>query len=107
MKVVEKSYNVLTIDVGEMTSGVAKVIGTNQDYLTIKKITGKSGILRVKAVLAGLPVYGTMAVNPWQLEDKLELTCVTYAGDTLQALIGCLEPSNDGCKATVTVNALS
>lgn len=107
MKVVEKSYNVLTIDVGEMTSGTPKIIGTVLDYQALKKITGKSGILRVKCKLGGFPVMGTMSVNPWQLEDKLELTCVTYAGETLQALVGTLEPTASGLQATVVATPLS
>ena len=107
MKVVEKSYNVLMIDVGEITSGVAKVIGTNQDYVTLKKVTGKSGILRVKASIGGFPMCGTMAVNPWMQDDKLECTCLTNVGNTLQAIVGTVEPSDDGMKATVIITPIS
>lgn len=97
----------LTINVGEITPGTAKIIGTNTDYEVIKKVTGKSGILRVKCVIGGLPMFGTMSVNPWQLEDKLECSCVTYGGDSLKALIGTLEPSDDGLKATLAVHSLA
>ena len=107
MKVVEKSYNVLTIDVGTMTPGTAKVIGTNLDYQAIKRIASKSGLLRVRAAIGGLPMEGTMNVNPWKLEDKIELSCVTYAGDELKALIGTLEPSTDGLKATIAIHDLA
>ena len=107
MKVLARNYNVNLIDVGEMTSGVAKVIGTNKDYATLKKIANKSGLLRVKAVIGGLPICGTGLVNPWMLEDKLEVTFLTYAGETLQVIVGTVEPSDDGMKATIVVNPIS
>lgn len=107
MKVLARSYNVNLIDVGTVTSGVAKVIGTNKDYASLKKIANKSGLLRVQAVLGGLPICGTGLVNPWMLEDKLEVTFLTYAGETLQVIVGTIEPSDDGMKATIVVNPIS
>ena len=108
MKVVNSVYNVMTIEIEDaMTSGVAQVIGTNEDYARIKKIANKSGLLRVKATIGELPMFGTLNVNPWCLEDKLEVSCVTYGGDALYAVIGTLEPTDDGMKATVTLNSLS
>lgn len=107
MKVVEKSYNVLTIDVGTITPGTAKVIGTNLDYQAIKRITGKSGLLKVRAVIGDFPMSGTMAVNPWMQDDKLEVTCLTNVGLELKAIIGTIEPSDDGMKATVTVQEIT
>ena len=107
MKVLARSYNVNLIDVGEITSDVAKVIGTNKDYATLKKIANKSGLLRVQAVIGGLPICGTGLVNPWMLEDKLEVTFLTYAGETLQVIVGTVEPSDDGMKATIVINPIS
>lgn len=106
MKVVEKSYNVLTIDVGEITPGTPKVIGTNLDYQAIKRITGKSGLLKVRAVIGDFPMSGTMAINPWMQDDKLEATCLTNVGEELKAIVGTLEPSLDGMKATVILQDL-
>lgn len=107
MKIVQKSYNVLTIDVGTITPGTPKVIGTNLDYQAIKRISAKSGLLKVMAVMGGFPMSGTMAVNPWMQDDKLEVTCLTNVGEQLKAIVGTLEPSDDGMKATVTVQELS
>lgn len=107
MKVVEKSYNVLTIDVGEITPGTPKVIGTNLDYHAVKRITGKSGLLKVKAVIGGFPMSGTMSINPWMQDDKLEATCLTNVGEELKAIVGTLEPSDDGMKATVAIHAIA
>lgn len=107
MKVLEKSYNVLTIDVGTITPGTAKVIGTNLDYQAIKRITGKSGLLKVNAVIDNFPMSGTMAVNPWMQDDKLDVTCLTNVGLELKAIVGTLEPSASGMKATVTVQEIA
>lgn len=107
MKVVEKSYNVLTIDVGTITPGTAKVIGTNLDYQAIKRNTAKSGLLKVRAVIGDFPMFGTMAVNPWMQDDKLEVTCLTNVGLELKAIIGTIEPSDAGMKATVTVQEIT
>ena len=107
MKVLEKNYNVLLLDVGEITSGVAKVIGTNKDYVRLKKIANKSGLIRVEAVMSELPICGTGLVNPWMLDDKLEVTFLTNAGYTLQAIVATIEPSDAGMKVTVTSTVIS
>ena len=107
MKVVKKSYNVLTIDCGDVTPSTPKVLGTNADYQMIKSAAAKSGILRLKAIVSDFPIMGTFSVNPWQLEDKLECTCVTDAGGTLTVCVVTLEPSDDGLKGTLVMNTLS
>lgn len=107
MKVLKKIYNVMLLDVGEITSGEAKVIGTNQDYEELKKIANKSGLIRVQAVMSDLPICGTGLVNPWMLDDKLEVTFLTNAGYTLQAIVATIEPSDDGMKVTVTPAVLA
>ena len=107
MKVEKKSYNVITIDCGVVTPGTAKVIGTNADYQMVKAATTKSGILRMKAVVSDFPIMGTFSVNPWQLEDKLECTCVTNVGGTLTVCVATLEPSDDGFKGTLVMTTLS
>lgn len=107
MKVVQKSYNVLTIDVGTITPGTPKVIGSNLDYQAIKRITSKSGLLKVQAVIGDFPMSGTMAINPWMQDDKLEATCLTNVGLELKAIVGTLEPSAEGMKATVTIQELA
>ena len=108
MKVVNSVYNVMSIEIEDaLTSGVAQVIGTNEDYEVIKKVTNKRGLVRIKATIGNLPMYGTLNVNPWCLEDKLELSCVTYGSGALAAVIATLEPSDDGMKGTVTIIPLS
>lgn len=107
MKFLKSNYNVTLIDVGEITAGVAKVIGTNKDYERLKKIANKSGLIRVQAVMSELPICGTGLVNPWMLEDKLEVTFLTNAGYTLQAIVATIEPSDDGMKVTVTSAVLA
>lgn len=108
MKVMNSVYNVMSIEIEDtLTSGVAAVIGTNEDYEMIKKVANKSGLLRIKAKIGSVPMYGTLNVNPWCLEDKLELSCVTYGGGALAAVIATLEPSDDGMKGTVTIIPLS
>lgn len=106
MKVLSKSYNVNLIDVGAITSGVAKVIGTNKDYVALKKAAVKSGLLRVKALISDFPICGTGLVNPWQLEDKLEVTFLTNVGETLQVIVATIEPSDDGMKGTIVITQL-
>ena len=41
------------------------------------------------------------------LEDKLEVTFLTNAGYTLQAIVATIEPSDDGMKVTVTSAVLA
>lgn len=106
MKVEKKSYNIITIDCGVVVPETPKVLGTNADYLMIKETTTKSGIVRLKAVVNNFPIMGTFSVNPWQLDDKLECTCVT-AHDTLTVCVVTLEPSDDGLKGTLVMNPLS
>mgnify|MGYP003289480291 CR=1 FL=1 len=48
MKVLNSSYNVLTIDIGTITAGTDTVIGTELDYRAIKSAAAKSGIIRGK-----------------------------------------------------------
>ena len=108
MKVVNSVYNVMTIEIDDaLTSGVAAVIGSNEDYEQIKNVANKSGLLRIKATVGNTPMYSTLNVNPWCLQDKLELSCVTYGGGALSAVIVTLEPSDDGMKGTVTIIPLS
>lgn len=107
MKVLCKSYNVLTIEIPEaLTSGTPKIIGTNDDYEMIKNMTAKSGILRVKCTVGGVAMFGTCAVNPWAGADKLEATCLTYAAGAATGVQATIEPSDDGLKVTVTVAAI-
>lgn len=108
MKVLNSFYNVLTIKVEDaMTSGTPAIIGTNEEYNLIKNISSKSGILRGKVTLDGAALCGTLAVNPWAGQDKLELTCLTAAGGGMTAVVGTLEPSDDGAKLTLTATPLS
>ena len=106
MKILKSNYNVTLIDVGEITDGVAKVIGTNKDYERLKKIATKSGLIRIQAVLSNLAICGTGLVNPWMAEDKLEVTFLTNVGLELKAIVATIEPSDDGMKGTVVVKAL-
>lgn len=55
MKVVKSRYNVLTVDFGTLNalinvSGVT-VVGTENDYDIVKRITDNSGLIKIKAVL--------------------------------------------------------
>lgn len=107
MKVLCKSYNVLTIEIeDQLTSGTPKVIGTNDDYKMIKNMAAKSGILRVKCNIGGNEMFGTCAVNPYVGADKLEATCLTYAGGSATGVLATIEPSDDGLKVTVTVASI-
>lgn len=103
MKVIQKSYNVLTIDIGSVENGVPKVVGTLLDYQMIKKCAGKSGVIRVKVSIDGNEMFGTCAVNPWAAEDKLECVCSTNYGGTIKWVVATVEPVTAGCKATVSV----
>lgn len=108
MLVKNNSYNVLTIEIEDaLTDSTPKVVGTNLDYEMIKKMTAKSGILRVKCTIGSATMFGTMNVNPWAAEDKLECTCVTNFGGAPKAVIATIEPSDDGMKATVSVVGLA
>lgn len=111
MKVISKSYNVLTIIIEQpLLNNTPTVIGTNEDYYMIKNMTAKSGIIRVKCKFggpSGADMFGTCVVNPWVNEDKLEVTCVTGFGGSLGVMIGTVEPSDDGLKVTLTGNPLS
>ena len=108
MLVKNNSYNVLTIEIeDDLTAGTEAVIGTNLDYEMIKKMTAKSGILRVKATIGGNSMFGTMNVNPSTTGDMLECTCVTYYGNGTKAIVGQLVPSDDGMKATVSLYNLA
>lgn len=111
MKVLKNSYNVLTILIEQpLSNNTPTVIGTNEDYEMIKKMTAKSGILRIRCKFggpSGIDIFGTCAVNPWVGEDKLEVTAISGVGGSLGAFIGTLEPSDDGLKGTLTGNPIS
>ena len=106
MKVLNSSYNVLTIDIGSVTAGTDTEIGTALDYRAIKRCTAKSGVIRVKATIGGNVMIGTCEVNPWALEDKLECTCLTNFGGALKAVVATVWMADGKCKANVTVSSI-
>lgn len=107
MKVLNSFYNVLTVKVEEaITSGTPAIIGTLNDYEMIKRVTAKSGLLRVKVKIGGNDMMGTCSVNPSVSADMIECTCLTDFGGTLQAVVALLEPDDNGLKATITVKAI-
>ena len=106
MKVVQKSYNVLTIDIGSVENNTPKVVGTLLDYQMIKKCTSKSGVIRVKATISGNQMFGSCGVNPWAAEDKLECVCSTNYGGTIKWVIATVEPVDSGCQVTVSVQTI-
>lgn len=106
MKVLNSSYNVLTIDIGTVTAGTDTVIGTALDYRAIKRCTAKSGVIRVKATIGGNVMIGTCEVNPWAQEDKLECTCLTNFGESLKAVVATVWVDGSNCKANVTVSSI-
>lgn len=107
MKVLNSSYNVLTIDIGTVTAGTDTVVGTALDYRAIKRCTAKSGVIRVKATIGGNVMIGTCEVNPWALEDKLECTCLTNFGEALKAIVATVWVDGGNCKANVTISSIS
>lgn len=107
MKVINSSYNVLTIDIGSITAGSDTTVGTALDYRMIKRCTAKSGVIRVKATIGGNVMIGTCEVNPWALEDKLECTCLTNFGDALKAIVATVWEDAGACKVNVVVTSIS
>ena len=106
MKVVSKSYNVLSVIIDTaITPDTPTVIGTNDDYLMIKRCTKKSGILIGEVTIGGNTIKGAMNVNPWTAADKLECSVLTNIQNGLTAIIVTLEPSDDGMKATFDITA--
>lgn len=101
MKVMNSSYNVLTIDIGTIVEDTKTLVGTVADFRMIKRCTAKSGIIKVKMTMGGNTMIGTCEVNPWATEDKLECTSLTMFGGTLQAVVATVECDSDGCKVTV------
>lgn len=107
MKVINSSYNVLTIDIGSITGGTDTTIGTALDYRMIKRCTGKSGILRVMCKIGDDAMFGTCEVNPSATGDLLECTCLTNYGGSLKAVVATVWADGDACKANVSVSSLS
>lgn len=103
MKVMNNSYNVMTIDIGTVTANTDTVVGTELDYRAIKYTTAKSGIIKVKAKIGDNQMYGTCEVNPWTAEDKLECTCLTNFGGSAQAVVATVWASAGKCYANVAV----
>ena len=107
MKVINSSYNVLTIDIGEVTSGTDTIVGTSLDYRAIKRCTKKSGIIRVKAKISGNSMMGTCEVNPSTTGDLLECTCLTNYGNSLKAVVATVWEDEGKCKTNVSITSLS
>lgn len=106
MKVMNNSYNVLTIDIGTITASTDTEIGTELDYRAIKSATAKSGIIRVKAKIGDNQMFGTCEVNPWTGADKLECTCLTNFGGSAQAIVATVWAATGKCYANVVVSSL-
>lgn len=106
MKVMNNSYNVLTIDIGTVTANTDTVVGIELDYRAIKNTAAKSGIIRVKAKIGDNQMFGTCEVNPWTAEDKLECTCLTNFGGSAQAIIATVWAASGKCYANVAVVSL-
>ena len=106
MKVLNSSYNVLTIDIGTVSAGVDTNIGTALDYRAIKRCTAKSGVIKVRCKIGDNVMIGTCEVNPWALEDKLECTCLTNFGGALKAIVATVWAADGKCKANVTVTSI-
>lgn len=106
MKVLNSSYNVMTIDIGTITAGSDTVIGSALDYRAIKRCTAKSGLLRVKCVIGGNSMMGTCEINPSTTGDLLECTCLTNYGGALKAVVATVWEESGACKANVAVTAI-
>ncbi len=107
MKVLNSSYNVLTVDIGTITSDTDTTVGTALDYKTIKRCTAKSGIIKVKMKIGDNVMMGTCEVNPWADGTKLECTSLTNFGGSLKAVVATVWEDSGACKANVTVTAIS
>lgn len=107
MKVINSSYNVLTIDIGSITAGSDTSVGTALDYRMIKRCSAKSGLVRVKAVIGGNSMMGTCEVNPSTTGDLLECTCLTNYGDALKAVVAKVWEDAGACKVNVVVTSIS
>ena len=104
MKVVSRSYNVLSVIIdATVTPDTPVVVGTNDDYTMIKRCTAKSGVLIGEVTISGQKIKGAMNVNPWTGADKLECSVLTNSQDGLAAIIVTLEPSDSGMKATFNI----
>lgn len=103
MKVMNNSYNVLTIDIGTVTANTDTVVGTELDYRAIKATAAKSGIIRVKAKIGDNQMFGTCEVNPWTAEDKLECTCLTNFGGSARGIVATVWANAGNCYTNVAV----
>lgn len=106
MKVLNSSYNVLTIDIGTVTDNTDTVIGTPLDYRVIQRCTAKSGLVKVKAKIGDNVMFGTCEVNPWANGERLECTCLTNYGGALKAVVASVWEYNGYCFANVTVKSI-
>lgn len=106
MRIMNNSYNVLTVDIGTVTADTDTTIGTSADYQVIKAVTAKSGLIRVKATIGGNTMFGTCEVNPWAAEDKLECTSLTNYGDSPKAVVATIWEEGGLCKANISVTSL-
>lgn len=106
MKVLNSSYNVLTIDIGTVTAGTDTTIGTALDYRAIKRCTAKSGVIKVKVKIGDNVMIGTCEVNPWADGSKLECTSLTNFGGSLKAVVATVWEDAGACKANVAVTTI-
>ena len=106
MKVLNSSYNVLTIDIGSVTASTDTEVGTALDYRAIKRCTAKSGLIRVKATIGGNSMMGTCEVNPSTTGDLLECTCLTNYGGALKAVVATVWEANGKCMTNVSVSSI-
>lgn len=106
MKVLNSSYNVLTIDIGTINASTDTEVGSALDYRAIKRCSAKSGLVRVKCVIGGNSMMGTCEVNPSTTGDLLECTCLTNYGGTLQAVVATVWEANGKCMVNVAVSSI-
>lgn len=73
MKVKSNSYNILSIklDASYTASSSQKIEGTMVDYNFLKKLTDKSGLIKVQAKLNNAIINSTLSVNKDEENDKL------------------------------------
>ena len=110
MKVVSNSYNILSIklDGSFTTSSTTKVEGTAVDYEYLKRLAGKSGMLKFQAKLNDAIIRSTLSVNKDATNEKVVgIGFVENSG--LNVVEAVFEPdtTHDQLKATVTAAAVT
>ena len=63
MKVVNKAYNVLDIDLGTIGTSGTTIIGTTLDYEVFRKICSKSGVVKITAMRGTTPIKCTALIR--------------------------------------------